>query len=57
MRVKVTLAGTECKQRNYDTKKNKKNELVVTQKEKVSPSSLIMIGVAVAMAALTGKSK
>ena len=38
-------------------KKNKKNELVVTQKEKVSPSSLIMIGVAVAMAALTGKSK
>ena len=24
MRVKVTLACTECKQRNYDTKKNKK---------------------------------
>ena len=24
-RVKVTLACTECKQRNYDTKKNKKN--------------------------------
>ena len=26
MRVKVTLACTECKQRNYDTKKNKKND-------------------------------
>ena len=25
-RVKVTLACTECKQRNYDTKKNKKND-------------------------------
>jgi large subunit ribosomal protein L33 len=25
MRVKVTLACTECKQRNYDTVKNKKN--------------------------------
>ena len=25
MRVKVTLACTECKQRNYDTTKNKKN--------------------------------
>ncbi|MDK2905984.1 MAG: large subunit ribosomal protein, partial [Eubacteriaceae bacterium] len=25
MRVKVTLACTECKQRNYDTMKNKKN--------------------------------
>ena len=24
-RVKVTLICTECKQRNYDTKKNKKN--------------------------------
>ncbi len=24
-RVKVTLVCTECKQRNYDTKKNKKN--------------------------------
>ena len=23
MRVKVTLACSECKQRNYDTKKNK----------------------------------
>lgn len=26
MRVKVTLACTECKQRNYDTTKNKKND-------------------------------
>ena len=26
MRVKITLACTECKQRNYNTKKNKKNE-------------------------------
>ena len=26
MRVKVTLACTECKQRNYCTKKNKKND-------------------------------
>ena len=26
MRVRITLACTECKQRNYDTKKNKKND-------------------------------
>lgn len=26
VRVKVTLACTECKQRNYSTKKNKKND-------------------------------
>ena len=26
MRVKVTLACTECKQRNYITTKNKKND-------------------------------
>ena len=26
MRVKITLACTECKQRNYVTKKNKKND-------------------------------
>ena len=25
VRVKVTFVCTECKQRNYDTKKNKKN--------------------------------
>ena len=25
-RVKITLVCTECKQRNYDTKKNKKND-------------------------------
>ena len=25
MRTKITLACTECKQRNYDTFKNKKN--------------------------------
>ncbi len=25
MRVKITIACTECKQRNYDTMKNKKN--------------------------------
>ena len=26
MRVKVTMACTECKQRNYNTMKNKKND-------------------------------
>jgi large subunit ribosomal protein L33 len=26
MRVKITLACQECKQRNYNTKKNKKND-------------------------------
>lgn len=26
MRVKITLACTECKQRNYHTTKNKKND-------------------------------
>lgn len=26
MRVKITLACAECKQRNYNTKKNKKND-------------------------------
>lgn len=26
VRVKITLACSECKQRNYDTKKNKKND-------------------------------
>ena len=26
MRVKITLVCTECKQRNYDTTKNKKND-------------------------------
>jgi large subunit ribosomal protein L33 len=26
MRVNITLACTECKQRNYTTKKNKKND-------------------------------
>lgn len=26
LRVKVTLACTECKQRNYNTMKNKKND-------------------------------
>ena len=26
MRVKITLACTECKQRSYDTMKNKKND-------------------------------
>lgn len=26
VRIKVTLACTECKQRNYDTTKNKRND-------------------------------
>ena len=26
MRVRITLACTECKQRNYNTTKNKKND-------------------------------
>ena len=34
MRDKITLACTECKQRNYDTKKNKKNDGRVNKKKK-----------------------
>ena len=30
MRVKITLACTECKQRNYNTFKNKKNDPIVS---------------------------
>ncbi len=29
MTVKITLACTECKQRNYNTTKNKKNNPIV----------------------------
>ena len=32
MRVKVTLACTECKQRNYVSKKNKKNDPIEMMK-------------------------
>ena len=31
MRVKITLACSECKQRNYNTFKNKKNDPGVQQ--------------------------
>ena len=42
-RVKVTLACTECKQRNYNTMKNKKNdpdrlEMTKPQGDQVMPS-------------------
>ena len=37
MRVKVTLACTECKQRNYDTMKNKKNNPERLEMEKYCP--------------------
>ena len=32
MRVKVTLACSECKQRNYNTTKNKKNNVLKIKK-------------------------
>ena len=32
MRVKITLACTECKQRNYDTVKEKKNDRLEMKK-------------------------
>ena len=31
MTVKITLACTECKQRNYNTTKNKKNTPIVSR--------------------------
>ena len=37
MRVKITLACTECKQRNYDTMKNKKNDPEPSGNEEVLP--------------------
>ena len=37
MRVKVTLACTECKQRNYDTMKNKKNNPERLEMKKYCP--------------------
>ena len=37
MRGKVTLAGTECKQRNYDTMKNKKNNPERLEMKKYCP--------------------
>ena len=37
MRVKITLACTECKQRNYDTVKNKKNDPDGIEKNKYCP--------------------
>ena len=38
MRVKITLACTECKQRNYDTKKNKKTGKVSVNVEFEAPA-------------------
>ena len=37
MRVKITLACTECKQRNYDTMKNKKNTPDRLERNKFCP--------------------
>ena len=37
MRDKITLACTECKQRNYDTMKNKKNTPDRVERKKYCP--------------------
>lgn len=37
MRVKITLACSECKQRNYDTFKNKKNTPDRLERNKYCP--------------------
>ncbi|MGI6205120.1 MAG: 50S ribosomal protein L33 [Anaerovoracaceae bacterium] len=37
MRVKVTMACTECKQRNYNTMKNKKNNAERLELKKYCP--------------------
>ena len=37
MRTKITFACTECKQRNYDTMKNKKNDPERLQLKKYCP--------------------
>lgn len=37
MRDKITLACTECKQRNYDTMKNKKNTSERLERSKYCP--------------------
>ena len=37
MRVKVTMACTECKQRNYNTVKNKKNNSERIELKKYCP--------------------
>lgn len=37
MTVKITLACTECKQRNYDTTKNKKNTPDRLERSKYCP--------------------
>ena len=37
MRVKITLACTECKQRNYNTMKNKKNSPDRLEMKKLLP--------------------
>ena len=37
MTVKITLACTECKQRNYNTTKNKKNNPRSSRDEEVLP--------------------
>ena len=41
MRVKVMLACTECKQRNYNTMKNKKNDLFTRKQNKERTKWLI----------------
>ena len=46
MRVKITLACTECKQRNYDTMKNKKSEcrkIVWPTREQTTNNTLVVI--------------
>ncbi len=43
MRVKVTLACTECKQRNYNTMKNKKNDPNRIEMKKKTANSVRLI--------------
>ena len=40
MRVKITLACTECKQRNYNTFKNKKNDRIVLSSTSTAVSAV-----------------
>ena len=50
MTVKITLACTECKQRNYNTTKNKKNN--PDRLETIGVVLLVLRGVVVALLAL-----
>ena len=59
MRVKITLACTECKQRNYNTMKNKKNspdrlemKKVVWPSKKQIINNTVVVAVVVVVAAV-----